>query len=185
MIRFNLKYVLLILASMSQTAAAGEFFNVGLRVDLKYESFGESCRLHPLFRHYNLSAEVTDGRVVRAQIAKVKNLVTQNTHPLSDDEMQGLDVRHEKEQSWAKSLVIGPDLLREIILTGDGLSFDDCIPPRDLIFADESPVVFDFGVEEVGYLLSALINSKPVKIRGTKQNGDPFLITLSLTQDRT
>ncbi len=181
----NVKYVLMLLALMSQMAAAGELFNVGLRVDLKYDSFGESCRLHALYRHYNLSAEIHDDVVERAQLTKIKMSESQKVFALTSDEMLALDIRHDQGYSWLKSIAIGPDLLRVIIRTADGLSKSECKLPHDVIIENDDHIVFDFGVEKVEYLLPHLMDSNSVKIRGRKENGDPVLMTLTLTQDRT
>lgn len=181
-------YVLGVLSGFlffSSSLLAGEFFNVGLRVDLKYESFGEACRLHALSRHYNLSAELVDGQVKRAQLQSVGTRTPSTVHALSQNELQSFDIRSEQNLSWVKSLSFSPEILRVLYQTGHSLSKDDCRPPLDLVIDVGSETHFDFQVEEVGYLLPHLIHSKPVTIRGHKANGEPFKMILTLTQDRT
>jgi hypothetical protein len=169
----------------SSSLLASEFFNVGLRVDLKYASFGEACRLHALSRHYNLSAELVDGQVKRAQLQSVSTRAPSTVRALSLNELQYLDIRSEQNISWVKSLSFSPEILRVLYQTGHSLSKDDCRPPLDLVIDIGSETQFDFQVEEVGYLLPHLIHSKPVIIRGHKANGEPFKMELTLTQDRT
>lgn len=169
----------------SSSLLAGEFFNVGLRVDLKYESFGEACHLRALYRHYNLSAELVEGRVTRAQLQPVNTRSASKVRALSQDELQSLDIRTEQNLSWVKSLSFSPELLKFFYQTGHSLAKDDCRPPLDLVIDIQGETQFDFQVEEVGYLLPHFIHSKPVIIRGHKSNGEPFKMELTLTQDRT
>ncbi len=169
----------------ASSLSAGEFFNVGIRVDLKYESFGEACRLHALFRHYNLSAELADGHVKRAQLQSINTHTPPSVRALSENELQSLDIRSEQNLSWVKSVSFSPELLKVLYQTGHSLSKDECRPPLDLVIDVGGDTHFDFQVEEVGYLLPHLIHSKPVIIRGHKANGEPFKMELTLTQDRT
>jgi len=173
------------LTLFAHPVSAGELFNVGLRVDLKYHSFGESCRLHALFKHYNLYAELTDGRVTRAQLQKINIHGPSTTHNVSENEAQLLDIRTDQNLSWVKSMFISHELLQLIHQTGNGLAKDACTPPKDLVLDVPGDLEFDFQVEEVGYLLPHFINSKPVIVKGHKTNGDPIRIELTLTQDRT
>lgn len=169
----------------SSSVLASEFFNVGLRVDLKHESFGESCHLRALFRHHNLSAELVDGQVTRAQLQSVTTRTPSLIHPLSQSEKSSIDIRSEKNLSWIKSLFVTPETLKVFYQTGYQLAKDACRPPLDLVIDVPGETHFDFQVEEVGYLLPHLIHSKPVIIRGHKANGEPFKMELTLTQDRT
>lgn len=171
--------------SFSSSLFGGELFNVGLRVDLKYESFGEACHLRSLFRHYNLSAELVDGQVKRAQLKSANTRTPSAVQALSQNEVQSLDIRSEQNLSWVKSFSLSPELLRVLYETGHSLSKDECRPPSDLVIDVQGETQFDFQVEEVGYLLPHLIHSKPVMIRGHKANGEPFKMELILTQDRT
>ena len=169
----------------SSSLLASEFFNVGLRVDVKYESFGEGCHLRALYRHYNLSAELVDGQIKRAQLQSTNTRTPSTIRPLSQNELQSLDIRSEQNLSWVKSLSFSPEILKVLYQTGHSLSKDECRPPLDLVIDVGNETQFDFQVEEVGYLLPHLIHSKPVIIRGHKANGEPFKMELTLTQDRT
>ena len=170
----------------AHTSIAGELLNVGLRVDLKYESFGEACRLHALFRHYDLSLEVTTNEVTRAQLTKLNVFGSPQNSQLTDQELASFDVRKDQNLSWIKSFTASSDLAKTLLKTAEGLGkSDSCKPPEDLIYDDLDNIHIDFGIEEVGYLLPHFINSKPVILRGYKPNGDPFLIEMTLTQDRT
>jgi len=170
----------------SQASTAAEFLNVGLRVNLKYESFGESCQLRELFRHYDISLESDDRHVRRAQIKKINVFGPEQVLKLNELETASFDVRTDKNLSWIKSFSASPELVRKLLNTADGLGkSDSCKPPQDLTYDDFESIYFDFGIEEVGDLLPHFIYSKPISLRGHKSNGDPFRIELTLTQDRT
>ena len=182
----NLIKLILANAFFPYTAIAGELLNVGLRVDLKYESFGEACRLHGLFRHYNLSLEVSSGNVTRAQLTKVNISGAPQNSKLNDQELASFDVRRDQNVSWIKSFTASSDLTKKLLNTADGLgASDSCKPPGDLVYDDLENTEIDFGIEDVDHLLPSFINSKPVFLRGQRQNGDPFLIEMTLIQDRT
>jgi hypothetical protein len=171
---------------ISYTAFAGELLNVGLRVNLKYESFGEACRLSELFRHFNISLEVLNGNVTRGQLTKVNISGSPQNSKLTDQELAGFDVRRDQNVSWIKSFKASPALTKKLLNTADGLgASDSCKPPGDLVYDDLENTYIDFGIEAVDHLLPVFIYSKPVFLRGHKPNGDPFLIELTLTQDRT
>lgn len=169
----------------TQAAASSHLFNVGIRVDMKYEAFGETCHLRALFRHFNLSAEIKDDLVTRAMITKLNTHGPAVSKALTQPELSDLIIKTEQDLSWVRSMVVSQDILQTLIHTGAGLSKYDCQPPKDLVYETLDPVHFDFEVDSVGYLLPHLIHSKPVIIRGHKSNGDPFRIQLILTQDRT
>lgn len=169
----------------SQTVWGGDLLNVGLRVDMKYESFGESCHLRSLFRHYDLSLEVINSHVNRGQLTKLGHFGPTEHTRLNDHETASFDIRSEAGLSWIKAFSASPSLMRKLMNTSTGLGKSDfCLPPQDLIFDDLGDTVFDFGVEAVNYLLPHLIHSQPVILRGHKPNGDPFRIQITLTQDR-
>ena len=170
----------------SQALFAGELLNVGLRVNLKYETFGEACQLRDLFRHYDLSLEIKDGDVSRAQLTKLNVFGPPQALKLKTQELASLDVRTENNLSWIKSFSASPEVLKQLINTAEGLGrSDSCKPPQDLLYDDLDFTHFDFGIEEVGYILPSLIDSKPITVRGQTTNGDPFRIEIKLTQDRT
>ena len=183
-----MRYLILGLVSplfwSAQAAASSHLFNVGIRVDLKYEAFGEACHLRSLFRHFNLSAEIKNDVMTRAMVTKLNQHGPTLRKDLTHEEMSELAIKTEQGLSWIRSMVVSHDLLRTFIQTGVGLSKDSCQPPEDLVYATLDPVYVDFEVDSVGYLLPSLIHSKPLIIQGHKANGDPFRIQLSLTQDR-
>lgn len=169
----------------SQTVWGGDLLNVGLRVDMKYEAFGESCHLRSLFRHYDLSLEIINNHVNRGQLTKLNHFGPTEQTPLDEQETASFDVRSEAGLSWVKAFSASPSLMHKLMNTAKGLGRgDSCHPPRDLIFNDLGNTSFDFGVETINHLLPHLIHSQPVILRGHKQNGDPFRIQLTLTQDR-
>lgn len=170
----------------SQSSIAAEFLNVGLRVNMKYESFGEACQLRELFRHYEISLESDNRHVTRAQIKKINVFGQDEVVKLNELETGSFDVRTDKNLSWIKSFSASPNLVKKLLNTADGLgASDSCKPPQDLTYDDFESIYFDFGIEEVGDLLPHFIYSKPAILRGQKSNGDPFRIELTLTQDRT
>jgi hypothetical protein len=177
---------LITLLMFSQNSNAAEFLNVGLRINLKYESFGESCQLRDLFRHYDISLESDDRHVTRAQIKKINVFGQDEVIKLNELETASFDVRTDKNLSWIKSFSASPNLVKKLLTTADGLgASDSCKPPQDLTYDEFESIYFDFGIEEVGHLLPHFIYSKPVMLWGHKSNGDPFRIELTLTQDRT
>lgn len=170
----------------SQTVWGGDLLNVGLRVDMKYESFGESCHLRGLFRHYDLSLEIINNHVSRGQLTKLNHFGPTEQIPMDEQETASFDVRSEAGLSWIKAFSASPSLMHKLMSTAKGLGkSDSCQPPRDLIFEDLGVTAFDFGVEKIDHLLPHLIYSQTVILRGHKPNGDPFRIQLTLTQDRT
>lgn len=185
LLRFAMKAVIVSLF-LSQPLSASELLNVGLRVSLKYDTFGEGCHLRSLFRHYNLSLEMVDQQISRARLTKLNVSRPDVAFDLTPSDFVSIDVRTEENTSWIKSFSASPALIKKFLNTADGLGrSDSCKPHEDLVLDELDPIQFDFGVEEVGYLLPYLIDSKPALIRGKRANGDAYQIELTITQDRT
>jgi hypothetical protein len=176
--------------SASPESAATNLLNVGIRVEMKFDSFGQNCNLAPLYPRFNLSVQMEHGMPVRARISKLARLGVLASQPpsifydLTATELQTLDVRTDQGLSWVKSVELSPEATRMLADAGKGLASDACVPPAGLRYSSDQPVSFDFGVEEVGYLLPKMLNSNSILLRGMTAARDPFQIEMTLTQDR-
>jgi hypothetical protein len=178
--------IFLVLLFLPQNLFAADLLNVGLRVDMRYETFGEACHLRGLFRHYDLSMEIKNNEVSRAKLTKLNTFGPSIAHSINKQDAATFDVRTEGGLSWIKSFSASPEIITKLINTAEGLGKEDsCQPPTDFISDNLQPVYFDFDVEEVSYLLPHLINSKPVVLQGHGANAEPFRIVITLIQDRT
>ena len=87
----------------SQPVVSGELLNVGIRVDIKYESFGESCHLRGLFKHYNISLETDQETASRGQLTKLNVFGPKETQILSQPELASFVIRNDQNLTWIKS----------------------------------------------------------------------------------
>ena len=93
-------------------------------------------------------------------------------------------VPEENNLFWIRRFYVSPQLLRTFLFAGKGFASDSCIPPADFETIPLDGILFDFGVDSVGYLLPHLISSEEVIFRGKLESSKPFRIRISLTQDR-
>lgn len=179
-----MKGLFLAIVVLSSLCWGSDVFNVGLRVNLEYSDLNSHCRLSSLVEPFRLGAEVQNGRVTRAQITKKSRFLEPLVYELNEQELSGLDYREEDNLFWIKQLYVSPELLRKFLFAGKGFGSDSCIPPEALNAVPLPAVLFDFGVDSVGYLLPALISSQEVILRDKFEGTTPFRIRISLTQDR-
>jgi len=162
-----------------------DVINVGLRVSLEYSDLDHHCRLSSLIQPWRLAAEMEDGKVVRARLKKTPIFSAPSTYDLTQGELEGLRIIEEKGYVWVKTFSVSPEMLRALILTGEGSSRDACVPPHGIATVEPDSILFDFGIESVGYLLPTLINSQEVIIRGQTEISERYRVKLSLTQVRS
>lgn len=167
------------------TSWATDVFSVGLRVNLEYSDLDHHCKLSALVEPHRLSLEILNGKVVRGKVTQGSRFSPSRSLDLTSDEREAIEFREEENLFWIKSLRVSPPLLRKLIFSGRGFGHDTCIPPHGIATIVPDSVIFDFGLESVGYLLPHLINSNEVTLRGQTLQGSPYRIELSLTQVRT
>ncbi|NBX83032.1 hypothetical protein EBQ90_08090 [bacterium] len=178
-----MKLVFVVLLSGSPLLAT-QVFNVGLRIGLEYTDFDHHCRLSALVEPYRLSAELKAGKVVRAKLTLPSRFLPPVTYELNGLELERLEILEESTMVWIKQLYASPALLKQLLYTGRGFGSDACLPPRGVSSLPEEGVVFDFGVDSVGYLLPHMIHSQEVNLEGNTESLRPYRILLRLTQDR-
>jgi len=168
----------------SFTSFGADVFNVGLQVRFEYSDLDSHCKLSALVMPYRLGAELEEGRVVRTRISRSLPGRETLTYDLNEDELRGVEIREEAGLMWLKSLSVSEEMLKLFIYAGEGFRSDTCVPPRGISSMNPNSALFDFGVEEVGYLLPAFFSSNEVIIKGQTQASNPYQINLSLVQDR-
>lgn len=178
-----MKLIVSLLLSGSSLYAT-QVINIGLRIGLEYTDFDHHCRLSALVEPYRLSAELEEGKVVRAKLTLPSRFLPPVTYEFDGLELERLEILEEGSLVWIKQLFASPALLKQLVYTGRGFSSDACVPPQELSSLPEEGVVFDFGVESVGYLLPHLIHSQEVRLEGNTESLRPYRILLTLTQDR-
>jgi len=162
-----------------------DVINVGLRVNLEYSDLDNHCTLSSLIQPWRLAAEIEDGKVIRARLKKTPTFLPPSTYDLSPREIEGLKIIEEKGHVWVKTFFVSPEILRALLLTGEGSSRDACVPPQGIATVEPETVLFDFGIESVGHLLPTLIDSEELIIRGQTENSERYRVKLSLTQVRS
>lgn len=163
---------------------SAQVVNLGLRVNLEYTDFEHHCKLSALVQPYRLSAELKNGKPVRSQLTLPSRFLPPVSYELNPVELEQLQILEENQLVWAKQLYASPELLRQLIYTGKGFASDACLPPQGIRSLSEEGVLFDFGVDSVGYLLPAMIHSQEVILEGETESFRPYRIRLSLTLDR-
>lgn len=176
--------LIVLVFSVTTPSLASDIVNVGLRVNLEYADLDDHCKLSALIQPWRLAVEIRDGKVVRGKLKKTPALAPPFTYELTSEELNGLEIREEREQVWIKTLVASPELLRLLIYTGEGHSRDACVPPRGIANLSPEKLVFDFGIESVGHLLPTLLDSQEAFVRGETHTAGSYRIKLSLVQVR-
>ncbi len=168
----------------SLSALGADLLNVGLQVNLEYSDLDYHCKLSALNQPFRLAVEIRDREVVRARLKKESWFGSSLTRDLSEDEVGNFQVLEEAGLMWFKKVYLSSETVNLLLFAGEGFGKDSCIPPQGIREAMSEPILFDFGIDSVGHLLPHLIHSNEVVLRGVTQEGNPFRIKLSLTQDR-
>ncbi len=166
------------------TSFGADILNVGLQARFEYSDLFSHCKLSALVEPFRLGAELEEGRVVRARISRNTPGKKPMAYELSEEELQGLEILEEAGLKWVKGLSVNSEILKLFIYAGEGFGRDACVPPKGISSLNPSTALFDFGVEEVGYLLPHLISSNEVILKGQTQASNSYQIKLSLVQDR-
>jgi hypothetical protein len=128
--------------------------------------------------------EINNGELLRGKLKKSSRFNPELSFDLTKEELEGVEVRQEAGLFWIRKIGISPRILKQLLVSGEGFGSDTCLPLQGVSEVIPDSIVFDFGVESVGYLLPHLIHSNEVFLRGKTESMQPFLIKLSLTQDR-
>lgn len=179
-----MKKVWLLVGMLCFQSYAVEILNVGIRVNLEYSDLDTHCRLSQVLEHYRFSAELENETVITAQLKKQSPSGHSIAYKFSESELRQIEVRKDKGLTWLKKLPAASDLIAILFKTGEGFGRDSCVPPQEVATFYPNSFDYDFGVEEVGYLLPTLIHSDEVTFRGQNVKNQNYQIRMSLTQDR-
>lgn len=161
-----------------------EVFNVGMQARVEYADLFSHCKLSALVEPYRFAAEVEEGRVIRARLSRKVPDGESISYEFNEEELYRIEIREEGNLKWLKVLPLSSEILSLLIYSGKGFGADACVPPSGIASLVPSSNYFDFGVEEVGYLLPHLISSNEIIVKGKTHAANPYQIKLSLVQDR-
>lgn len=162
---------------------AADVFSVALRTEFRYADFETQCFLPGMAENFRFSAEVENGRVVRAILKKVLLSGFSEVLELDPSEMKNIEIHEVSHSLWVKSWPVSGRVLWMLMRGGTEQGLDTCYPPEDLASVNPSAFQFVFqGLDNGGNPF--FVDSNTAVFQGKTISGRNYRIELSLTQDR-
>lgn len=158
-----------------------QLLTVKFRINLEYIDEDYYCKLSALNPPYSFIIKLQNNIPIKGTLTK--DDLTSKPYRLTKEELTGLKVLTESDTSWIKELKLSYKLLSLFLFAGAKSGRNSCVPPENIILNIDNPIVIDFGISHIDYLLPTLINSSVHTIYGKNQDKD-CQIKLSLTQVR-
>jgi hypothetical protein len=181
----TMKHLLIGIFFLGALSSASEIITIDFEPHFTYRDIDFSCDYHPLLKIFNLTAEVEQGRVIRAKIKKSKSMDPSQTIELSNDEIDSLQIIFwgSSRIPMLSSFIASSRMLDLLFMGGEKPTGEGCAPPEKL--TEISPANFKFQ-----YRIPSLADgSAPYEIlsntgifRGTNEKSVPFRIEFSLSQ---
>jgi len=176
MIKFLLAF------SLSLPCFASDVLSVALRTEFRYADFETQCYLPGIAENFHFSAEVKEGRVVRALLRKVLLSGYSEVLELDANEMKNIEVVEFAHSLWVRNWKVSDRVLGMLIRGGTDQGLDTCYPPEELASVKPESFIFMFSGLS-GSKKPAYVDSNKAVFQGSTASGKPYRIELALTQD--
>lgn len=166
-------------------SSASEIVTIDFEPHFTYRDIDFSCDYHPLLKIFNLTAEMEEGRIIRAKIKKKKSMDPGQVIELSPEEMNSLQIIFWSDSRipMLSSFVASTRMLDLLFRGGEKTTGEGCAPPERLAEIAPSNFSFQYRIPSLaeGSAPYELLSNTGI-FRGTTEKAVPFRIEFSLSQ---